>query len=256
MITREHGAWVIILIPVILAGVRGGTWFPGLLLLCISSLAVFMSYVPVQTLLRRSGPAERRRALVWVGAFLSIGVASALPLVVEGRPLLLLFGAAGVGMFFLNFFLTRRVPRTPLSDLVAVGGLTLTGPAGLYVVSGSAGSDAFLLWLICFLFFGGTVFHVHMRIAARGRNGQVLTCGDRLHLGRSNLFYQGIVVASIGTLALTGVVPWLTVGAFAPMTIQAATGMCRLNRWIRFKNLGLLLLFQSVAFGAVIAIVL
>jgi hypothetical protein len=256
MVTREHGSWAVIGVPLVVAGMMGREWFPWLAALGLSSIAVFMSYVPVQILLRRgnaSRPEERRRAVRWAAAYLGIGAASAAPLLLSGWPWLAAFGVGGAGLFYLNHRLTRNAPKTIPGDLAAVAGLTLTGPAGLYVANGSLGPETWLLWFLCFAFFAGTIFHVHMKIAARAHGGAPLQPAEQLRLGRGNLLYQSSAISSVVALAATGAVPWTTVAAYMPMAGQAVYGTLRLKRDLKFKNLGLALLAQSLLFGFTLA---
>lgn len=256
MITREHGSWVVIAVPLVLAGVLGRHWSPWLVMFGVSSMAVFMSYVPAQMILRRGRelkPEERRRAVRWAALYLAIGMAAAIPLLLGGWPWLVLFGSAGAGLFYLNHLLTLKVPKTVPGDLAAVAGLTLTGPAGLYVSTGSLGARAWLLWFLCFCFFTGTILHVHMKIAARTRSEHPPSLAERLTLGRNNLLYQGSAISSVSALVAVDVVPWATIAAYLPMAVQAAYGTLRLRRDVRFKKLGLALLGQSLVFGATLA---
>jgi hypothetical protein len=259
MITREHGSWAVFGVPLVVAGILGREWFPWLVVFGISSMAVFMSYVPVQALLRRgnaSRPDERRRAVRWAAGYLGIGVVSAIPLLLGGWPWLAAFGIGGAGLFSLNHRLTRNVPKTIPGDLAAVAGLTLTGPAGLYVANGSLGSETWLLWFLFFAFFAGTIIHVHMKIAARAHGDAPLRQAEQLRLGRGNLLYQSSAISSVVALAASGAVPWMTIAAYMPMAGQAVYGTFRLKRLLKFKNLGLALLGQSLLFGSTLAWVL
>jgi hypothetical protein len=152
--------------------------------------------------------------------------------------------------------LNPRGSRTIPGDLVAVAGLTLTGPAGLYVTTGELGVETWLLWVLCSGFFAGTILHVHMRIVARAETPRPITLRRRFRLGLGNLLGQGLVALSVGFLSAAGLVPPGTIAAYLPMSLQAVAGTIRLNRNVQFKHLGFGLLAQSLLFGTLLTAVL
>jgi hypothetical protein len=95
-----------------------------------------------------------------------------------------------------------------------------------------------------------------MKIAARQRIDHLLPMSERFKLGKNNLLYQSSALGSVGALAAAGVLPWATLAAYVPMAAQGLYGTLRLNRDMKFKNLGLALLGQSLLFGSALAMAL
>ena len=134
MIPREHGAWAVLAVPMAIAAATEERVSGDFIVLAMASLAFFLAYLPVQLMLRDAlgtrQPEDRmQNARSWgVGYLLTAGVLGVI-LLLRGFWLLAPIGVLGVAIFLLNFFLTRRRPKSIAGDLTAVTGLTLTGPA-------------------------------------------------------------------------------------------------------------------------------
>jgi hypothetical protein len=257
IIPREHGAWAVLIVPMILAAAATGAWTVNVLLFVLSVLAVFLGYVPAQIVLRhhlvtpQSG--ERlRQARFWSCAYIGGGAVLALPLLVQGYVLLPAIGAAGMAALLANFLLTRRAPKTLASDLVAVLGLSLTGPGAYYVGTGVLDERAAMLWLLNFLFFGSSVFYVHMKLRAASAKKPALSPAEKLAIGKYNLFYHAVVIGLVAALVLYHRTSTITAIAFIPMALHAVYGTYTLSSRVRFKTLGFLLLGQSLLFALVL----
>jgi hypothetical protein len=254
ILPKEHGAWAVLFVPMTVGASIAGTFTTDVLLLALSAFGLFMSYVPVHIILRHffvtpQSEEKLRQAWFWSTVYISIGVAFMIPLLMKGLWSLVGIGALGLISFFGNFFLTRRYPKTILSDLLAVFGLSLSGPCAYYVVAGILDKNAFVLWLLNFLFFGCSVFYVHMKIRAVSLNKPEFAVDDKLAFGRLNILYHVAVIALVVVLALYEHTKLFTALAFIPMAAHAVYGTYKLSSRVKFKNLGLLLLGQSVLFG-------
>lgn len=259
MITREHGSWAILGVPLALGAFLGGEWSAELLLFVLSAVALFLATVPLRLLLGHTGasrPGQRRRARGWAAFYLALGIASALPLVLGNRPLLVLPGIAGAGFFGLRQLLARGHGTSLAGGLVAAAGLTLTAPASFYVATGETGPDAWRLWALCFGFFAGTLVHVQMKLEARGQECAPVAGGELLRRGAADLSTQALLLSSAAGIGATGLWPASAVLAYVPMAAQVIPGTLMPSRKTDFKRLGVLLLAQSVLFGAILASIL
>lgn len=258
IITREHGAWALLVVPLAAGAICGGfVWQQALL--ALSALGFFMSYVPAHTLLRaargRSLPAEKKHAAVfWTWSYGLVGVAAVIPLLIGGSWLLVPMGGAAMALFAANYALTIRRPKTIPGDLVAMLGLTLGAPAAYYIARGTWDIGASAAWIASALFFGASVFYVHMRIHA-AMTKRTRTMRERLQLGAGCLMYHlflWIVVWYVVTFYR------LPSGAFvllAPMSIHAVYGILTLTATTNFKRLGIVLVAHSLVFLTLLAIV-
>lgn len=255
VITREHGSWALLLVPI-----TGGALCAGLswnhLYLTLSALGLFLCYVPLHTLLRarrgRPLPPEKRAAAVfWVIAYGSIGALAAVPLLLQGMWLLLVFFGGACVLFARNYVITLRHPRTLEGDLVAMAGLTFGAPAAFYVASGNYSVGADIVWVATVGFFAASVFHVHMKISASATKRPTLTIAERLRLGVWNILYLGVLWSLVVYAAARNVAPAVSI-LYVPMSLQLIAGTLMLSPRTNFKHLGLALLGQSLLFAVLL----
>ena len=258
IIPNEHGAWAVLFVPMIVASTVAGAWTFELICLAFSALGVFMSYVPLQFLMKSwmgdvQNAEKLKQSHFWSAVYLGFGIAWAVPILMKGFVLLPAFGILGAIFFLLSFALSRRFKKNILSDSVSVLGLTLSAPGAYYVATGVLDQTALLLWLWSVLFFECGVFYVHMKIKALGIKKTTLTWKEKLAVGRLNVLYHVLAVVAVAFLTAQFGTPRLVIVAFVPMVVHAIYGTLNLSSRVRFKNLGFLLLAQSFLFAGMIA---
>ena len=138
---------------------------------------------------------------------------------------------------------------------MAVAGLTLSSPSAYYITTGLFDANTAVLWVLNFLFFGCSVFYVHMKIKVSALKKDRLPMREKLSLGRLNIIYHLFVVSVVIMLSLYHFTPLTATLAFLPMFIHAIYGTITLTGKIKFKRLGFLLLAQSILFGIVLVFV-
>jgi hypothetical protein len=225
-----------------------------------ATLCGFMMYVPLQVVLRDRflspvGDQRRRDATFWSLAFGLTAAGCGVALFFSGYTYLLPLGLGAVSSFVLNFLLTRYFQKSVLSDLMAVAGLTLGAPGMYYIAVGHFGIAAFSLWVLTFLFFGSSVFYVHMKMKAAGAKKADWSAGERMSIGRLNLLYHLFVLTTLVVMALLHLTPLLIILAFVPITLHAFVGTFRLSGVTRYKTLGFLLLGQSLVFCLLLVLI-
>jgi nitrous oxidase accessory protein len=259
IIPKEHGAWAVLFVPMLVGASIAGKFTLNVLFLALATLGVFLSYMPVQTLLRewfvaRQAPEKAHTAKFWAVVYLGAAALFMLPLFLQNLWWLLGIGTLSAIAFFANFVLTRHYAKTVLSDLISVLGLTLSAPAAYYTVTGKLDQTAATLWLMNFLFFGSGIVYVHTKLRAAALKKQDFSFGEKLSLGKLNLIYHLVVLAIAGILAAHNFTPLFAMVAFVPMTIHAIYGTLKLTSTVRFKNLGLILLLHSLIFALLFAL--
>jgi hypothetical protein len=254
IITKEHGSWAVLLIPITVAAATVGAFTANAALLVVSAVGVFMSYVPLNALLRNfiDSSLDREHVIahsLWGMIYLAVGVAAALPLVHQGFWMIFPLGSIAVLLFFINFLLIRSLQKNVLTDLVGVAGLALGAPAMYYVLTLSLDHQAWILYVMNILFFGSSVVYVHLKIrVTRGKKSD-WTLLEKLAAGRLNLAYHAFVIAIVLALSLYRLTPATAVLAFVPMTIHAMYGTYRLSSRVSFSRLGFALLAHSIGFA-------
>ncbi|MDZ7267633.1 MAG: YwiC-like family protein [candidate division KSB1 bacterium] len=249
----EHGAWAVVFVPLLVGASLAGRVTSAVLWLALAVLSVVLCYVPAQMMLRAACGAapdsNKAAARFWGTVYFTAGVLFVLPLLVQGRWALLEIGGLAILLFLANFFLTRRRGKTIISDLLATLGLTLSAPSGYYVVTGRLDLTAAWIWLLNFLFFGGGMIYVHMKLAATATKKAHLSLQEKLRLGGLNLAYHVFALAVVAVLAVSHGTTLFAVIAFVPMTLHALYGTLKLSTRVNFRRLGLVLLWQALLFA-------
>ena len=254
LVTREHGSWAVLLVPILASLGVVGKWNADLLWFALCALAVFLCYIPAQRLLRHWGGAligdeKLREAKVWGGAYGIAAVALVALLLSRGYWGLLPIGATGGFFFALNFCLVKARGKSQFSDLAAVAGLTLTGLGSYEILEGSVDARGLALYVVNVLFFGCGVFYVHMQMRATSLKNGPAGWKAKLSVARDNLLYHSVVVVVVGILFIVGSVPPVFLLAFAPMVLYAVYGSVRLSGRAQYKKVGLALLGLSLLFA-------
>ncbi len=260
VLPREHGGWAVVFTPMIVACVatRAVSWEA--LALAVASLAAYLSYDPLNTLIRGlnggMSPDRLNPSRVWAPVYLLLAFVPTVWLVAEGFYLLLIFGVIGLCLFALNFLITRRAPNSVLRDLSAIAGLSLTCPSMYYVLRGVLDRTAIILSTLVLLFFAGNIFYVHMKVDSLRLKKSYIPLTGRLYLGRWTLLLYGVSLFAVVYLAARSYVSLAEIISFLPMTAHVIVGTVKLNSNVRFRNLGFLLLAQSLVFGLLLGLLI
>ncbi len=223
IVPREHGAWGILLVPLVTGAgwgfLRGGSGI-SLAPLCIVVLALFWLRTPVESWLggapvRARTPEEFEIVRRVVLLFSVISVAGLAWLFWGGRNLSLIWiGFAAAAAFLIQFAIRRvwRGARTP-AQMVGAAGLTSTAAAAYYVVTGRLDAAAWSLWGANLLFAVNQIQFVQLRIgAARAANRR-----EKLAAGGGFLAGQVALMAAVAAGCAKQWFPWAAAAAFVPV---------------------------------------
>jgi 4-hydroxybenzoate polyprenyltransferase len=254
IVPREHGAWGLLLVPMVTAaGVafrQSTNVFPFVLLLT-AALALFWLRTPLESLLgisaMRAETKEERSSVAFVVFYLAIVamLASSMLLWAGHNPLLWLIGAAA-GVAFVAQAMLRKLGRRTrmLSEIVGTIGLTASAPAVYYVITGKFGIPAWMLWLANLTFAGNQIHYVQIRIHT------AKLVGVHAKLARAWTFGVG-QFAMAAVLALTcwlGWMPWLVLPAFVPLLLRGFYYFVQKPAPLRVRRLGWNELAQAIVF--------
>jgi hypothetical protein len=226
IVPREHGAWGLLLVPMITgAGVAFRECmhiFP-LILLSAAAFALFWLRTPVESLLGTSAmkaeTSEEARTVKSVIAILGAVAAVALGgLLWAGRNADLWPLGAAVAGAFIGQALLKKVGRRArmLSEMVGTIGLTASAPAAYYVITGKFNAIAWMLWLANILFAGDQIHYVQLRIHTAKIEG------FRAKLARGWAFAAGqaLMTAIITLVCMARLMPAIASIAFAPLLFR------------------------------------
>jgi hypothetical protein len=168
-VPKEHGAWFMLGHCVLIGALVAGSFQIPVALVGLSSFLVFVAMQGLKQLARAFRRREHQIAvrIPWISlVFLLAAVLLGLWAVVGwDRVVLLYWGAIGgvlTGIYVAVLF--QRKERSLLGEWLGILGLTST--AGVIWSAGTSewGGVGFLLWGLAFLYFGGTVPFVRLRV--------------------------------------------------------------------------------------------
>lgn len=223
---REHGAWVMLYVPLLVGLIAARAALPVALLLIFAVTGAFLAQDGLRLLARRRAG---RGTLLWFGVYSTVALAGGLPLLLfyGFTDLLILGGIAAVLLAVQAVLLLipakKRLDRSQWGELLAVPALTMTAPAAFIVGDGRLSAAAWWSWAVCALFFSSGILNVKMLLAsARYRKG--MTSAERLRIGRGNLGFHAAVAVTAAVSAFAwpgGTVGMLLAAAFAPAVVRA-----------------------------------
>ena len=255
ILPREHGAWGLLLVPWVTgAGVafRESNHFIPALLLLVVTLALFWLRTPVESLLGTSAMRaqtrdERRTVAVVISCLGAISALALGALLWAGQnPLLWLLGAAA-GVAFVGQSLLKKLGRSTrmLSEIVGTIGLTASGPAAYYVITGKFGAMAWMIWIANVIFAGDQIHYVQLRIHTVRVEGFV----EKLKRGWAFAAGQLAMTAALTIACLSGLIPAIASVAFSPLLFRGWFYFIQKPAPFAVRKLGWNELSHAVAFS-------
>jgi len=252
---REHGAWGILLVPLVTGAAvglaQGGALGPVLLFL-LASFTLFCLRTPVEAALGTSAqrvqtPAERQAVDSAIAVYGAVAAVSLAALLWGGRhPGLLVLGAIAALTFGAQALLRKLGRDTRMaSQLVGAIGLTSTAAGAYYVSTGQLDARALLLWSANWLFAANQIHMVQLRIRA----SKVAGFSQRLARGWKFLLGEALTVVLLVLAYHYRWLPKMSVIAFHPMLLRGAAWFFKKPRPLRVHRLGWLELAFAVIFG-------
>jgi hypothetical protein len=234
-------------VPFILGVCVAGELNTPALLLLAATTALFISRESLLTWYRSKlrGRTNLRAARLLV-IYLAITFLCGIPLLLVYRLYWLLpLGVIGALLLAAN---ARQAgvhqDRSLGGESLAIVGLTMTAPAGLYVASGRIGVTAVILWLLSVAYFASSVFYiklcvteVHARKEEQRRRARWQCVG-----------YHAFLLLSLLTWAITSSIPLFLLIAFGPILVRTTWRLLRPAKKLSLKRIGLAEIAYSVAF--------
>jgi YwiC-like protein len=259
---REHGAWGILLVPLVTGaagGLQGSRGLVDLALFTLAALTLFCLRTPAEALLqttpwRASTDAEKGAVYIAIAVYLSVAaVALGLLFIWRGDYLLLPLGAL-VMVIFLGQAGIRKLGRENrlLAQLIGSAGLTSTAAGAYYVVSGQMDKLALIFWGLNWLFAANQIQYVQLRI----QSAQVKTQREKFLRGRAFLAGQAVTILLLAGGWLRGAIPALLPLAFLPAFFRGTAWFFQKPAPLRIHRLGISELTQAIVFGVLLILAL
>ena len=223
VVPREHGAWGILLVPLITGAaaglLAGGSALP-LVPLSLAVLSLFWLRTPFEswigaTPLKARSPAELnlvRTACLILG---SLSAVSLVWLFHGGRNRDLLWIGLFAALAFAGQAIVRKVWRQgrTAAQIIGAAGLTSVAAAAYYVTAGNWSRTAWSLWILNLLFAADQIEFVQLRIhAARAEKR-----AEKMSLGRIFLVLQLLLLVLLLAACAQSVLNWYAALAFVPV---------------------------------------
>jgi len=257
---REHGAWGLLLIPLITGaciGIPHGHGPANLILFLTAALSIFWLRTPLESYfgmgLMHIGNDEERRAVTRTIAALAPVVVLSLGALLWNAhdTALLMIGCIGASAFAVQSAL-RLFGRKfrMISQAIGSLGLTSTAAGAYYAVTGRLDERALAVWFACWLFAGDQIHYVQLRL----RNSKLKSATARLSAARYFLVGQIVMLAAVGAIVKVGLLPAFALVAFIPAVFRGCAWPADKKTEMNLNRLGVSELFQALAFGALLTV--
>jgi len=258
VLPREHGAWGMLLIPLMTGaavGFASGHAALPLVLFAAAALSIFGLRTPVEawvgaSALRPATPAERRVVLYSIFSYAAVATLTVGWLLFHEKALGLIFiGAAAAIIFGLQASIkSLGRPARMAAQILGAVGLTSTAPGAYYVVTGSLDQQAMLLWALNWLFAANQIHFVQVRI----RGARAAKFPEKFALGRWFLVGEVVTTFLLTTAWLTGLLPGLAALAFVPVLLRGVYWFLEGEKPLVIHRLGFTELAHALAFGVLL----
>jgi len=256
----EHGAWGILLVPLVTGAAVGVSSFSSamaVLLFTVVALSFFWLRTPVESFLG-SGPLRVQTDDEFNAVFRAVTILSVLATIAltalfigGNRVGLLLLGAVS-GVAFVTQAGLKKLGRRfyMAAQIVGSVGLTSTAPAAYYVATGRLDNIAVTLWVANWAFAGNQIHFVQTRI----HSARLTDPREKLIRGAG--FLAGQVLMSIALLAAWRIhfVPAVAVLAFVPALVRGFYWFASAPQPLAVKRLGWTELAHGVTFGVLLTL--
>jgi hypothetical protein len=250
-----------LIVPLLLGLVIASTWRWQVILLLAAALGFFLVRQPLAILVKTRKRATTDKAYLWRWAVFYGGLTAlsgAWLILGEGLWWLAVFGLLGAGLLLFNLWLVaRRQEMSLVGELAGIVGLALGAPLAYYTASGQLDDVAAILGLINFLYFGGTVFYVKLKVRQQPRLPAPQRVSERLVKAKACLAYQTLTLTLLIALVTWQWAPLLLPLTFIPVTIKIIYGAWRWQdkKSLNLVRLGLAEIFHAAVFTVLVVLV-
>jgi len=255
LLPREHGAWGMLLVPLVTgaaAGYHSGGRMIWILLFAAAALGLFCLRTPLEaelgvSALRPQNDAERRLIHYSIYFYASVIVLPLAVLMFWARAYeLLLLGAAAAIVFVLQSVLRRLGRATRMSaQLTGALALSSTSAGAYYLATGRFDQTAIIIWLANWLFAADQIHFVHVRI----HSARALAAREKFRQGCGFLLHQAACLLLLAWIWRAGWLPGLILIAFVPLFIRGFAWFLESPRPLQVHRLGARELVYAVVFG-------
>lgn len=257
VVPREHGAWGMLLVPLMTGAavglLDGGRVAPALLL-TTAVLALFWLRTPTESWLGSSAVRaqtleERQLVRNVILPLATIAAVSLSALFWQGNRELIWLGMIAGAAFAAQMILKKMGRATRMAAEVAGAlALTSTAPAAYCVATGRLDARAWALWLVNWLFAADQIHFVWLRI----RGARAAGLSEKFTVGWSFLAGQLLLGGMLAVMCHFSWLPELTLIAFVPVLFRGFVWFAKKSPPIVIRRLGWTELAHALVFGVLL----
>lgn len=258
VVPREHGAWGMLLVPLLtgaVVAIRSGVNVGALAVFIVAALSLFWLRTPVEAWLGTSAikaQSRQERSLV-------LKVSLAVALVATLAIAALFFAGYSRGLIIIGIVaalafaaqaLVKRLGRRGRMPAQVIGaiGLTSTAAGAYYVATGNLDHIAIALWAANWLFAGDQVHFVQVRI----HSSRAASVKEKMRQDYSFFAGQIVLLGVVIGLCRMRVFPNSVVFAFVPVLLRGTLWFVRGRQPLDVHRLGFSELAQALIFGVLL----
>lgn len=251
-VPNEHGAWVLMLAPLLIGLWAGGTFRLASTYLIVASLAGFFMRQPITAVAKvRAGrrPAtDLRAAWTWILVYGGIAALHVVGLVLRGFGdiLYLAIPAVPVAIWHAWLVMHRAERRQILMEVLASGVLALSAPAAMWIGLGERAPIGWLLWVLVWGCSVSAILCTYMRLTQRTWKTSPTDLRERLHAGRLAMLVPLALCVVVLLLAGSEELPLALLTPFAILLAEAVWGALHPGVGWRPRQIGMRQLVVSV----------
>jgi len=253
---REHGAWVMLAVPLLLGNILAPSWHPRSLLLILAVFSGFLARHPLSYLIktrsRKRASRRKHQHTQWFLIYTSFSM-------LAGGILLLVYRLDGILVFALvmllclaldMLYVSLRKSMSVQAESIGVFGLALCAPMSMYVASGQVSMEGFLLGMLVALYFVGSILYIRLKARRQPRMPAPTEFWPRCLAASDALLYHLVAFVFVVAFAVTGWLPLWTPVAFLPVTLKAIWGglSWQDKQSLSLKKLGMIECIHAVLF--------
>jgi hypothetical protein len=252
---REHGAWGMLLVPLVTGAVAGhpsGERIIWIFIFAAVALGLFCLRTPVEagleiSALRPQNDAERRLIHYSIYCYASFVVLPLAVLILWARAYgLLLLGAAAAIVFLLQAILKQLGRETRMNaQMTGAIALSSTSAGAYYLATGHFGLAGAIIWVVNWLFATDQIHFVQLRI----HSARAMTTLGKFLEGKSFLVHQAVTLFLLGLIWRAGWLPGFILAAFGPLWVRGFAWFLESPRPFRVHRLGASELLYAIIFG-------
>jgi hypothetical protein len=252
MLPKEHGAWAILIAPIVVGLIGAPAVSPAAAtLFVLGSLAVFLSRTPLQVLLAKP---RDRQAQAWLVFYAALTAGAFIPLILLLGCWKLLYFAVPSGLLLAENILANKSGKrfSAFNEAAGVFGLCLGAPAAYYAASFTLDARAWSLWLLCSVYYLGPIFHVKMAALQHRAVADPAAVPAIAVMRRRSTVYHALSLAGVAAWAASGGVPFAVAIPFAAALAKTVQRGLRPPARVDFKALG----YSEVGYSALFVVVM